>query len=66
MFAASFWRTRLLRWRHLGCMIDESINEWVRLSRPAEHPGTVPGLPHLTLTGATRRRIWSLNTAAAF
>ncbi len=24
------------------------------------------GLPHPNLTGATRRRIWSINTAAAF
>jgi hypothetical protein len=26
-------------------------------------PGTVPGLPHPNLTGATRRRIWNLTAA---
>jgi hypothetical protein len=49
-----------------GCMIDESSKRMVRLGLATEHPGPCPGCRTPTLTGATRRRIWNLKTAAAF
>src|SRR5262249_27207592 len=46
--------------RHFDCMIDESSKRMGAARFGHRTPGTVPGLPHPNLTGATRRRIWNL------
>src|SRR5262245_11114571 len=45
-------------------MIDERSKRMGAARFGNRTPGTVPGLPHPNLTGATRRRIWNLKTAA--